>query len=113
MLRQDPRAFDLWKFAARYSLIELEEYCRSNTLVIQEIKQILCDPARGLSSLLSDGTPTLVLEGVIRKIVQLPTMSRYNGSEVHEMMAAIQALRAQSAACEEEAKALEGRLFAG
>ena len=113
-MRHDPPTFELWKFAARYSLIELEEYCRSNTVVIQEIKEILCDPARGgLSGLVSDGTPILVLEGVIRTIVQRPRMSRYNAKEVYNMMEQIQELREISAKSAVEAMELEERLVAG
>jgi hypothetical protein len=81
--------------------------------VIQEIKQILCDPGKGLSYLLSDGTPILVLEGVIKKIVQSPaTASRYDRYHVCQMLENIEDCRAKSAAYAAEAMAIEENLFA-
>lgn len=112
VLRKETATFELWKFAARYSLIELEVYCRSNQLVVHEIKQNLCDSAKGLSHLLNDGTPILVLEGVIRKIMQHPvTAGRYSSYEFVRQLEQVEELRTVSVRYEVEAAELEARLF--
>ena len=80
--------------------------------MIHEIKQILCDPAKGLGHLLKDGTPILVLEGVIRKIVQYPVYSLgVTSCEVYERIQQIERLREHSAVYAAEAAELEAKLL--
>jgi len=57
ILRKDPPTYDLWHFAARYSFLELEEYCRESTPLSLEIAQVIADPTKGFVHLLNAGLP--------------------------------------------------------
>jgi hypothetical protein len=65
-------SFDLWKFAARYALLELEHYCRSNKSVFQQLRGILVDERRGLKYLIQNyGISSTVLDGLVRDVAAL------------------------------------------
>lgn len=55
--RKDIPTFEIWKFAAEYSFLELKEYCRSDDFVFVILKDILCRP-QGLQTLLKYRIPT-------------------------------------------------------
>jgi len=54
---QRPRSFTLWKYSARYSLRELEKYCRSDPKVFAIINYVLRQPNMGLAALMKYGIP--------------------------------------------------------
>jgi hypothetical protein len=67
---KNQKTFELWKFAARYSLVELEAHCRSDPTVVTEIKRVLKDPSAGLDSLLGFGIPSTTLDHLTRRLVE-------------------------------------------
>ena len=69
MLRKREATFELWQFAARYSLIELERYCRKDAKVFATIKKTLRTPSEGIESFLKQGMPITILNEVIRDVV--------------------------------------------
>jgi hypothetical protein len=63
-------SFDLWLFSARYQLLELETYCRSNDTVLGEIKKILHDPKRGMVYMVqTQGIPLSVMAKLVADLV--------------------------------------------
>jgi hypothetical protein len=63
--------FDLWLLAARYQFIELEDYCRSNDAVFKGIKEVLCDPKRGLEHMVRmQEIPLSLMTKVVIEFVQ-------------------------------------------
>jgi hypothetical protein len=61
---------DLWLFSARYQLLELEAYCRSNDEVLEELVKILHDPERGLVYMVqTQGIPLSVVTKLIAELV--------------------------------------------
>jgi len=69
MLRKHEATFELWRFAARYSLIELERYYRKDSKVFATIKKVLRLPSEGIESFLKQGMPIAILNEVIRDVV--------------------------------------------
>lgn len=67
--RHDKPDLEMWKFAARYSLLELEVYCRSDPDVFKHLKAIFRDEAKGVSSLARDQIPWEILNSLVRDIV--------------------------------------------
>jgi hypothetical protein len=62
--------FDLWLFSQRYHLVELETYCRSNDALIEEIKEILHDPQRGMVYMVqTKGIPLLFMSNFVAKLM--------------------------------------------
>lgn len=68
-LRKDQPTFETWKFAARYSLLELEEYCRSSRAVFEIINETLGSPSEGLESFLNERIPIAVMSRVVKDVV--------------------------------------------
>jgi hypothetical protein len=68
--RRDTPTIDLWKFAVRYSLLELEEYCRNDKAVFASIRQTLIDPRKGIYHFLESGIPSLMLNLVVADLVK-------------------------------------------
>jgi len=66
-----PKSFTLWKYSARYSLMELEKYCRSDPAVFAVINYLLRQPARGLPELLRYGIPLEMLNELVMDIAGL------------------------------------------
>ena len=69
VLRKHKATFELWRFAARYSLIELEQYYRKDAKVFATIKKTLRTPSEGIESFLKQGMPIAILNEVIRDVV--------------------------------------------
>jgi ribosomal protein S14 len=67
-VEQKRPSFCLWKYSARYSLTELEKYCRSDLTVFVLIKYFLCQPSKGLLALLKYGIPPEVLNALVMDI---------------------------------------------
>ena len=65
IIRKEPPTMELWKFAARYSLIELESYCRKNSGVLEQLKGVLRNPQSGLQYFLEYGVPSRLLSNLI------------------------------------------------
>jgi hypothetical protein len=71
---------ELWYFAAKYSFVELEQYCRSNSGVNNEIKEILADPGKGVKFLLNDqGIPLAIINEIVSEYVQAARPQTYEG----------------------------------
>ena len=51
-LRNSDPTFELWIFAACYSLVELERYYRAHNDVLSEIIKLLCMCSKGIRALL-------------------------------------------------------------
>jgi hypothetical protein len=68
-LRKDAPTFDLWQFAARYTLLELERYCRNNPAVLAKIKEILCDKTKGIGYFLNASIPLSVLNPLVTDMI--------------------------------------------
>ena len=66
---------ELWIFAGRYCLPELEVYCRRNNVVALLIKEKFCE-RDGLRFLLDALVPLETLGEVLRSIVPLPKQMR-------------------------------------
>lgn len=79
---EDGTTFDLWKYAARYRLVELEVYCRSNHTVLGEIKGLLMDPAAGLDFFLGFGIPSKTLDNITRSFLQ--QLDRYESNQYND-----------------------------
>src|SRR5271154_4650844 len=90
IVRKDPPTYDLWQFAATYSLDELEQYCRADSIVQTEIHSILGDRGKGAKFLLNSRIPlTLVNELVSDYITELRAdldnlKARAHGQEIHD-----------------------------
>ena len=70
MLRKDPPTYDLWHFAARYSFLELEEYCRESSPVSVEIAQVIADPTKGFVHLLNAGLPMPLVNKLVCNLLK-------------------------------------------
>ena len=69
--RAETPTLELWYFAAKYSFVELEQYCRSNSSVNNEIKVILANSTEGVKFLLNDqGIPLAIINEIVSKYVQ-------------------------------------------
>jgi hypothetical protein len=68
-LRKDKPTFETWKFAARYSLLELEEYCRSNEAVFEIINETLGSHSKGLESFLDERIPIAAMSRVVKDVL--------------------------------------------
>ena len=68
--RKDNPTLETWKFAARYSFLELEAYCRSSSpFIAAQLKAILGDSTRGLVALSRHGISLDVLNQVTIDLV--------------------------------------------
>lgn len=47
-MRQVPPTVELWEFAARYDLLELEKYCLESRVVYDELVDILANQEKGV-----------------------------------------------------------------
>ena len=56
-------------FSARYSLVGLYNYCFSNPMVFQLVKEALCDEETGIASLSDQGIPLQALSRVVRDVI--------------------------------------------
>lgn len=85
MLRKDPPTYDLWHFAARYSFLELEEYCRESLPVRVDIAQVIADPTKGFVHLLNAGLPMPLVNKLVCDLlkphVEPPPTETYECSE--------------------------------
>jgi hypothetical protein len=73
VLRKVDPTFELWEFAARYSLRELEEYCRSDPQVLSKIHSTISNPNKGIEYLRSvcQLPPSMLNQLVCSLIAQL------------------------------------------
>jgi hypothetical protein len=96
ILKKTETTFELWKFAARYSLVELEEYYRSSQTVLTEIKKVLMNPSAGLDSLLGFGIPSTTLTHLTRRLVRKLDYYELNQSkETGYLLARLEECRAE------------------
>ena len=69
--RAETPTLELWYFAAKYSFVELEQYCRSNSNVDNEIKVILANSNEGVNFLLHDqGIPLAIINKIVSKYME-------------------------------------------
>lgn len=99
MILKKEKTFELWKFAARYSLVELEAHCRSDPTVVTEIKKVLKDPSAGLDSLLGVGIPLTTLAHLTRRLVE--KLDFYELNRSNEISYLLERLMQSRAACKE------------
>lgn len=76
MLRKDPPTYDLWQFAARYSFLELEKYCRQSRSVRVEISKTILNPTKGIIYLLNVGLPLSLINELICDIFKAPEQAK-------------------------------------
>ena len=68
---------ELWLFAARYSLTELEEYCRTDPKVFKKLVRTVTNPTKGIESLRNqDQIPLSTLNDLVCDIVSRLTSQR-------------------------------------
>ena len=61
--------FERWKFAARYNLLEAEEYARESETVLDQIEQFIVDPTKGLLYFVDYGIPLSIMDVIVRQIM--------------------------------------------
>lgn len=74
-LRKVNPTFELWRFAGRYSLIELEEYCRQDPVVFAIIKSFVSFPFKrgGFMAFAHDGIAEKTLNSLANSLLRCGT----------------------------------------
>lgn len=72
IVRRISPSFDLWKFAARYSLVELEEYCLRDVMVFAVIKSFVRFPSErgGFMAFVHYHIPEATLNALAKKLLE-------------------------------------------
>ena len=73
-------SFETWRFAAEYSFLELEAYCRSDDFVYVILRDILLRP-HGLELFLNNRIPAAIMSRVVADVIARPPVSGSKDSE--------------------------------
>ena len=69
-MRKITPSFELWIFAARYSFIELEKYCRCHEQVFPTIVKTLRSPSEGIGTLINFHISISIISEIVCDILK-------------------------------------------
>jgi hypothetical protein len=67
IISKHPPTVELWEFAARYALPELEDYCLDSKSVYENLLKVLGDHDQGLAHFSRLGIPTSKLNALVAR----------------------------------------------